>query len=155
MLLSCKICNEDYKKNHFPLRTACRARVPGDPIRRELPVLIDPVSEDPEQFLKYKWVLGRVPLAKPEGLDRENRGADTIATLGLDRDELNTERGNKMIYLEAIASLLSLADKHNDRAARLKAIRAIKKLTKAKSEFCGLNRYYFHAKGHGNLVSPR
>lgn len=55
LLLACDICNEQFKKNHYPLfNPAKRARNHHHSIDSEKPVLIDPTSEDPSRFLGFR-----------------------------------------------------------------------------------------------------
>jgi uncharacterized protein (TIGR02646 family) len=86
LLLSCQICNQKYKKNHFPLITeTTRAKKHSDDISKEDPYLIHPVNDDPEEHIEFN---NEVPKAK----NGSNRGKVTIEKLGLDRSLLNEKR---------------------------------------------------------------
>ena len=55
LLYACKPCNQEYKKNHFPLLNNKRAWGPQDDLDDEKPVLVNPVSENPEEYISYEW----------------------------------------------------------------------------------------------------
>ena len=55
LFLACAICNQQFKKNLFPLKTAARrARNHLEDISREAPLLLDPAVDDPESFISFR-----------------------------------------------------------------------------------------------------
>ncbi len=86
LFFSCQICNQQGKKNLFPLadprRRACCHR---DDLTAERPLLIDPAQEDPERFIGF-----RQEIAFPR--NRQRIGKVTIEVLGLNREALREKR---------------------------------------------------------------
>ena len=86
LLFSCQICNQQGKKNLFPLanprRRACSHR---DEVAAEKPLLIDPAQQDPERFIGF-----RQEVAFPR--NRQRTGKVTIEVLGLNREALREKR---------------------------------------------------------------
>lgn len=78
-LSSCGRCN-DKKWAHFPL---CD----------DIPCLIDPTTEDPEQHIEF---VGYTPIYKTE------QGAETIRLIGLDRSPLEEERSRWLTYINTL-----------------------------------------------------
>jgi uncharacterized protein (TIGR02646 family) len=86
LFLSCQLCNQQFKKNLFPLvNPSARATSHKDDLDSEQPLFIDPSIDDPEQFISFR---GEVPFAPGDN----PRGRATIKGLGLDRQKLNEER---------------------------------------------------------------
>lgn len=155
LFFSCRTCNQEYKKNHFPLLGGSRAVSPKDRLSEELPALIDPCSDDPESALKYIWETGKHPMAKPIGFDSQGRGQATIESIGLDRSTLNDQRGRAMLLLEAIAqkAITALGTPTVTENYKNDALRAILTATEADQEFAGFRRAYFRALGLGEYVA--
>ena len=86
LTLSCQLCNQEYKKNHFPLlNPKRRAKSHLDDFTREQPVLVDPTRENPEEFIEFHEEVAR-------GIDAQGRGLRTIEILKLDRfDEVRRD----------------------------------------------------------------
>ncbi len=86
LLFSCQICNQQGKKNLFPLanprRRACCHR---DDLAAERPLLIDPTQQEPEHFIGF-----RQEIAFPR--NRQRMGKVTIEVLGLNRESLREKR---------------------------------------------------------------
>ncbi len=83
LFLSCKTCNEKYKKNHFPLSDEhARAHGPDDDIASEDPLLIHPETDEPEACIGYDWASSDQRLAMPYGRDRAGKGAKQFAFSG-------------------------------------------------------------------------
>jgi uncharacterized protein (TIGR02646 family) len=154
LLFSCRYCNQEHKKNHFPLMDeAARARRPRDRIGRERPYLIDPSREDPSEFIGFDWVGGDGLLVRPYGRDALGRGSRTIDMLGLDRLELNMERAELLLTLQGMAAELHAA-LHLDRAGLInRASAKIRKATAATRKFAGFAREYFRAHNLGEYVA--
>lgn len=81
----CGICNQQCKKNFFPLsEPSKRARFHSDNISDEDPLILDPGGpDDPRDHIRFH---GEVP----EGMTA--KGKQTVKTLKLDRLALNEER---------------------------------------------------------------
>lgn len=113
LYLSCEICNRTFKKNYFPLTneaTRVRSHHNHADLINENPLLIHLEEDDPSDHLEFSR---EVPIGK------DLKGTTTIDRLGLDRNELNTERLN---YYEIMAFI---ADKA--RTGDSKALQIIKK----------------------------
>jgi len=85
LFLSCTLCNQRFKKNHFPLEdptTRCTNHR-ADTLH-ESPIFIDLSLEDPEDFIGFRE---EIAFGKDDG-----RGSKSIDILGLNRDDLATHR---------------------------------------------------------------
>ncbi len=90
LFASCQLCNQQFKKNLFPLKIAkTRARSHNDPIEKEMPLLIDPAQSDPERLIGFReefaYAIGNCKKSKT-----------TIEALGLNRDALAEARREKL-----------------------------------------------------------
>jgi uncharacterized protein (TIGR02646 family) len=86
LLFCCQLCNQRFKRNHFPLADASRrARSRHHNIEDEQPRLIHPALEDPASFLEFKGEYLRP-------IDGNPRGHATIEALGLNREKLAEKR---------------------------------------------------------------
>ena len=80
LLVSCGVCNTKWKQSFFPLvNERQRARWHGSPIGEEMPMLVDPATENPRDHIRYDGdsPYGRTP-----------RGTATIEILNLRRGDL-------------------------------------------------------------------
>jgi uncharacterized protein (TIGR02646 family) len=104
LLLSCRSCNQRYKKTFFPLENpAERARSHHDDFTRERPWFVDPVRQDPREHIDF------VDDA-PRGLTLQ--GQKTIDGLGLCRAGLKGERRNWLDAIRKSYEVLKLARAH-------------------------------------------
>lgn len=79
---SCQRCNQEFKKNYFPLHDeAKRAKAPGANLAFEKPLLPDPAKEDPRAFLEFRSEIAFARGGSP-------RGQACIDVVGLNREEL-------------------------------------------------------------------
>lgn len=102
LFLSCTLCNQQYKKNLFPLKTPTRrARNHKEDVTAEDPLLLDPAGDDPEAFISFRE---EVPFA----VRGNARGDATIRTLGLQREALAEQRRKHLGYVKALRSLIQL-----------------------------------------------
>ena len=86
LLFCCQLCNQRFKRNHFPLTDPSRrAKSHNDDVGNEQPLLINPAVEDPAEFLEF-----RENLVHPIG--NNARGQKTIEVFGLNRKELEDHR---------------------------------------------------------------
>lgn len=147
-LFSCKHCNQEHKRNHFPLRPGGRrARNEGDDPGAEKPYLINPAEEDPEACICYEWSQYFGRLVKPIGVDSEGRGHRTIKLLGLDRLRLNELRAGIVRDLQNLVDLFTLARLTGSQQELANLKDQIKEATSSEREFAGFRRTFF--KGHG------
>lgn len=112
LLLSCQLCNQRFKKNHFPLiNNDGRADPSIRDITNEHPVFIDIVNENPEQFIAFAE---EIPIA----INQNARGKETIKKLGLNRELLNEQRRKT---LNMVRDIYDLARGYPDTYPQLKA----------------------------------
>ena len=106
----CTLCNQTFKRNHFPLvndkrRAACH----HDDIKREQPLLIDPERDDPATFLEfdreYAYPVGGHP-----------RGEATIRILGLNRQEMVERRRDALDLIRTLIEIRELMARQAEEA---------------------------------------
>lgn len=152
LYFSCKPCNEDFKKTHFPLRsTGVRARKATADLTLEKPILPDPGIEDPELLIGYDWDV-QLEEAWPIPRNRE-RGGAIIEILGLDRELLNGERGALIALLAPIAQMMHCALHLGNQALERRSALQIARQTRRNQQFAGFRRYYFTKIGLGAYVA--
>jgi uncharacterized protein (TIGR02646 family) len=99
LLLSCQKCNQRFKKNYFSLQNPNqRAKSHQSDLSVEMPVIVHPVDENPEDFICFKDEI-------PVGIDKHGRGSKTIERLGLDRELLNEQRRERLMLIKDIYNL--------------------------------------------------
>lgn len=102
LFYSCEICNQKYKKNVFPLRDpAQRALCHHDDIAQEEPLFIHPAIEDPEDYISFREEY-------PFPIDNNLAGRLAITELGLDREDLNERRRDRLAMLKALRTIANL-----------------------------------------------
>lgn len=100
LLFSCEICNQRYKKNLFPLKTPeTRVVVPMADLKVEEPLLVNPVSEDPSQFIAYRG-------DTPHAVGGNERGSASISMLGLTNETLRARRASLLEKLKLLHQLV-------------------------------------------------
>ena len=120
LLLSCQLCNQQFKKNYFPLLTEnSRARNHNEDINNEDPLFIHPANENPEEYIEFNEEM-------PIAVDNKIRGTVTITNLGLDRELLNEQRKKT---LNMVSDIYNLAKNFPDNPPELKKV-AKDKITK-------------------------
>ncbi len=99
-VLSCKICNTEWKSALFPVRESPR-QIPPAPNVHEIPLLLNPFDDDPIthlEFLEYGQIRGKT-----------DEGRSTVEVCGLDRTSLTTARREKacnvFVFLKEIREL--------------------------------------------------
>jgi len=162
-LYSCKPCNEDYKKNKFPLLPSSqRAFEEKYSLDKEKPILINPFDEDPEVFIRFDWQDSNNLFVKAVQTEKdvEDRGKKTIEITGINEDRLPEERAGDLLTLEGIAKTMHAAvymkDLGMDSSGLLeKTEKEIKLQTSSKSEksFIGFRRAYFRKVGLGPYIA--
>jgi uncharacterized protein (TIGR02646 family) len=99
LLFACQLCNQQGKKNFFPLsRPASRARSHHDDHLRERPLLVDPASENPGEFIGFRE---EVAFHRP----RSRKGKATIELLGLNRPALLERRRDYFMKVKLLADV--------------------------------------------------
>ncbi|MCI0701935.1 MAG: hypothetical protein L0241_12710 [Planctomycetia bacterium] len=102
LFYSCQLCNQQYKRNLFPLRDGrSRARSHRHNIANEQPLLVDPGGQEPSDYIEF-----RDEIAFPVKGCRE--GIITIEVLGLNREELVDIRGERLNRLRDLVLLRDL-----------------------------------------------
>jgi len=111
LFFSCQICNEQFKKNYFPLATeSTRVKSHHDDINNEDPLFIHPANDNPEDHIEF---IEEVP--KPK--NGSKKGQATIERTGIKRDKLNEKRKRTFIMLNDIYELVK---NHPDNQPQLK-----------------------------------
>jgi uncharacterized protein (TIGR02646 family) len=101
LFYSCQLCNQQFKKNLFPLlNPARRAKSHSNDLSAEKPLLVHPSQDDPTQFFRFGSEVAHPVRGK-------RKGKTTIEVLGLNRDELIEERLRR---LEDIRNLIKLCE---------------------------------------------
>ncbi|WP_224367657.1 hypothetical protein [Hyalangium versicolor] len=96
LFLACAICNQQFKKNLFPLRTPSRRATNHlQRVSQEEPLLLDPAADDPETFISFRKEV-------PYAVGGNARGRATIKHLGLQRAALAERRRDHLEKLEAL-----------------------------------------------------
>jgi uncharacterized protein (TIGR02646 family) len=150
-LFSCKACNSDYKKNHFPLlHERHRAATKDDDLTLERPVLIDPSWEEPADFIDYDWDSDPEKVL-PVGRDAENRGEETIKILRLAiRDDLHKSRIDLLLTLRLVENIVRKSPPHHP--AYREAVQILRQKTRPDQECLGLAYCYIGRNGLQELL---
>lgn len=95
LLLSCQVCNTN-KGNHFPLEKETQRDIPNKNVKREEPLILNPVADDFNEHIAYLC-----EEAKPKSGSR--KGETTIRLLDLNREELlNSRRDALIAFLQEV-----------------------------------------------------
>jgi len=120
LFLACEICNQQFKKNFFPLKVpARRAKNHLGDIRLEEPLLLDPATDQPEQFISFRKEV-------PYAIRGNARGRASIKFFGLKRAALAERRKDHIAMLDALKTIASLTG--------VKAVSAQNLLTRLKGD---------------------
>ena len=95
LMFACQKCNQSFKKNNFPVRrpeNRARNHTEHYKLNKEKPFLINPLTEDPRNLIKFEEAVAK-------GIDKNHRGKKTIEILGLNRKEKN---GISSLYEERL-----------------------------------------------------
>lgn len=106
MLLSCSTCNTAYKKNRFDLRDEATRDIPSRDISREQPLLVNPLAENPADFIVYK---GCKAIPRTIGTLHADKGRYTIDLLGLNRPALLRARRSLWLHFLMMRRIRHLA----------------------------------------------
>jgi uncharacterized protein (TIGR02646 family) len=131
LFLSCTLCNQQFKKNLFPLQTPeRRARNHKDDVTAEDPLLIDPAEDDPEALISFREEV-------PYALKGNARGEATIRTLGLRREELAEQRRKHLSLVKALRRLIALRDPEAEEARDL-----LQRMQQDSEEYASMTRAF-------------
>lgn len=108
LLLSCTLCNQQYKKNLFPLlHPEKRVLSHHDDITAEQPLLINPTLINPQDYIGFRAEI-------PYAVEGNIYGDRTIAILGLDRESLNEKRRSKLAEIALLIDVVKIANHQAD-----------------------------------------
>jgi uncharacterized protein (TIGR02646 family) len=100
LLFCCQLCNQRFKRNHFPLvESVRRAKSYHDRIEDERPLFVHPAGEEPESVLEF---CGGRDGHILRAIGGDPRGQRTIEALGLNRDELAEMRRDALAPLKRL-----------------------------------------------------
>jgi len=155
-LFSCKACNQEHKKNQFPLLDGgIRAMGPADNLLSENPILINPFDDNPEQFIGFDWEdsNGFFVKATATATDANERGKKTILIVGLNRKGLPEERAGFLLTLEAITTKMHAAKYLGKPILIDDAKKDIERESSSTKQFAGFRRAYFRKVGLGQYIA--
>lgn len=156
-LYSCKICNEDFKKDRFPLvDPQTRAFKESDNLANEKPYLLDPYEENPEEILGFYWddIKSKYVKAVSTIADTNKRGEKTAEITGLNRETLMTERASLLVTLQALAAVMHYAiQREGGEKFMNETHERILHETSAKRAFTGFRRAFFRKTDLAQYIS--
>ena len=146
LLISCKKCN-NRKNTNFPLKDESkRAFFENDDLKKEEPILINPLTENPETFIKYDIPNDDTSPLMVKAIGKCERGDRTINELtGINDIELLTERAECVEDYRNLYECFSLVKNNLEKKENI--YKKIKKKTGSGSQFTGLARFYFNQVG--------
>ena len=117
LFLACTLCNQRHKGNLFPLENlASRATSHLADWKAEKPLFINPVEENPEDFISFKVdkLLGVLPYA----VENNPKGVATIKGAGIDREKLCQSRMELLKFILALHQVakMNLPQPESDQA---------------------------------------
>jgi len=140
LYLSCTGCNQRHKQNLFPLqKPAERATNHKQKIELEQPLFIDPVKENPEDFIGFRG-------ATPFAINGNQRGKITINALKLGNQDraLPEARLQRLQLLKNLQRIVNLSAKQSANAElekeAEKAATLLKKSAQDDAEFAAAAR---------------
>ena len=138
LLLACETCNIK-KGAKFPLEPGSERLDPEDcDLEKEKPILINPLKEDPEEFIEYD--LSNKLMVKAFG--KCERGRKTVKELtGINDRYMMLKRASKLENFEDYKLWAGRKDKKNRASKRLR------KYISSCSPFSGFARFYFKKTG--------
>jgi hypothetical protein len=122
-------------------------------LKKEKPVLINPIREDPKKFISFDWQESFGKFVKAIGLDPEDRGTQTIRIVGLNSQELMEERAEVALSLSDTVDTMIFFLHINNTNGIKKMSKKIKNLTSSKNRFAGFKRVFFRAHGLKEYVA--
>jgi uncharacterized protein (TIGR02646 family) len=136
LLLCCTLCNQQHKKNLFPLKNpASRARSHHGDVAAEEPLLINPSVLNPQDYIGFRDEI-------PYPIENHIYGETTIAVLGLDRETLNERRRSKLSLIKILLDIVAVAaeqpDNHQLQEPAEQAKQNLKQQTVTTAEFSAM-----------------
>jgi uncharacterized protein (TIGR02646 family) len=157
LFFSCRYCNQQHKLNHFPVSNeAKRVHKEGLSLVDEDGLLINPTEKDPEEHIGFDWYKVRSQTTNQTQTQAFARGRTiygekTIEVVGLNEFELPTERGAVILELEALVTLMVIAE--HGLGVKEKAVERIKKATSSKLPFTAFRRDFFRKNSLEKYIS--
>ena len=154
LLISCNKCN-NRKGTKFPLKDeSTRAFSEEDDLTKEEPILINPLTENPEDFIEYDIPKDGIPKDdnKPlmtKAIGKCERGDKTINVLtGINDLELLLARARSFRdYCLLYKSYKCFSRMKNNLELKKETCKAIRRKLESESEFAGFARFYFNQVG--------
>ena len=145
LLISCKNCNEEYKKSNFPLENESkRAYTKEDDIHKEKPFLINPLEEDPSQFIDYDLPSDSNP-TMIKAIGKCSRGKKTIDLTGINSNEVMIGRASRFKYFKNVKLIYDLIENGGGDINSKKNI--LQDMVSKREEFSGFATFYFKKVG--------
>ena len=143
LLIACKKCNQEYKKSKFPLLGSERAYGENSDLAKEEPILINPLEEDPEEFIEYD--LSAKLMAKAVGKCERSRRMVADELTGINDEEVMKERAH--MYKREYRICCAYLKNNQNSELRLMGNESLCTYICRRSEFSGFARFYFRKKG--------
>ena len=146
LLIACKKCN-NRKGMNFPLKDESkRAFSEDDDLTKEEHVLINPLTENPEDFIMYDIPKDDKNPLMVKAIGKCERGNKTVKVLtGINDKELLTERAESFRdYCILYKCFLAMK---NNLEVKTEICKRIKEKIESRSQFAGLARFYFNQVG--------
>ena len=144
LLTSCKKCN-NRKSAHFPLKDESkRAFSEKDDLKKEEPMLINPLTENPEDFISYDIPKDDKGPLMLKAIGKCARGNKTISLTGINDEELLIERADSFKNYRIYTHFLIMVSNQEEKKEIHKMI---KEKIESRSKFAGLARFYFNQVG--------
>lgn len=158
LFFSCRYCNQEHKKNRFPVHDESkRAESEKSSLAEEDSFLIDPTEKNPEEHIGFDWRSLKSAGASISPMHVMARpwseyGEKTIEIVGLNKNELPTERGELVLELEALAALMRVAEAGHGKSVEDRK-KDIQVATSSKQRFAGFRRDFFRKMNMEHYIS--
>ena len=131
LFFSCQLCNQKYKRNLFPLEdNSKRAKTHKGKIENEAPLFVNPATENPGKFVKFRKEVAF-------SVNGSKKGAVTIDRIGLNRPELCENRRVKYNIAKGLWDVVKVAP---DSTAKENAKRLLERFKLEISEYASMMR---------------
>jgi uncharacterized protein (TIGR02646 family) len=158
LFFSCRMCNQDYKRNFFPVAAgSARAAGPGQPLEAANRLLLHPCDDDPENELMWIWHQKPEPIPAGKALapttylvfvhGTTDRGNMTRTTLGLNREGLLEERSATVQTMQIVIEKAKAGKYLGNDNILAGAIADIRQQTSHDKPFLGLRRFMIRQAG--------
>ena len=141
LLIACKTCNQK-KSTHFPLKDEKnRAYLEDTDLGKEVPILINPLKENPELFIDYDL---RETKLMVKAIGRCERGEKTVNALtGINDRNVMEERADKLKVYQMIRNLM----RNGDDELNPEGNELMREYVCPNSSFSGYAKFYFRKEG--------